>query len=386
MSRSFWWIMVFAGLLVCRSALCVGNGDATMPGVSQQEHLLLKKHVGDLPVNVQVAVAIVVDDQIRCFGAIRSADGLRLIDNRHGVFEIGSITKVFTATLLARCVIAGKLGLDDAVQSRLPFQLNESGKDGVPVTLKHLASHTSGMCHQPPWIGFLSWVRGHSDDPFRDYDMKKYRAFLADDMALEFVPGTRYAYSNMGMSLVGLVLELNTGRSYEELLQAHIFKPLNMPRSTTDFNRIEKDLVIGIVEEGTPSPSWNMNALTPAGGIKTCAEDFARFAIAQFNPDPAMTLTREPVFTISENYYVGLGWHIVDRKNGERWLNHGGGMGGYTAIVNLNPKRKCGVIVLSNLGNAHEQAGQVDWLGIELLKAVEEQQIAKENPVTQTVN
>jgi hypothetical protein len=66
-----------------------------------------------------------------------------------------------------------------------------------------------------------------------------------------------------------------------------------------------------------------------------------------------------------------LGWHIIDRKNGERWLNHGGGMGGYTAIVNVNVKRKLAVIVLSNLGNAHKLAENISDLGRQLLKELE---------------
>ena len=120
-----------------------------------------------------------------------------------------------------------------------------------------------------------------------------------------------------------------------------------------------------------PAPNWDMNALAPAGGIKTSAEDFARFVQAQFAPGPAIALTQQPTFKIEDNYFVALGWHIVDRKNGERWLNHGGGMAGYTAIVNVNVRKRRGVVVLSNLGNAHKLAENISDLGRQLLKELE---------------
>ena len=190
-------------------------------------------------------------------------------------------------------------------------------------------------------------------------------------MTLDFVPGTAYQYSNMGMSLAGYALQKKTGKAYETLLQEGIFGPLGMSHSSSDLAKVRTNVVIGILDEGEASPNWDMHALAPAGNVKTCAEDFAKFTQAQFAPDPAFALTQKPVFKIEDNYWVGLGWHIVDRKNGERWLNHGGGMGGYTAIVNVNVKRQLAVIVLSNLGNAHKLAENVSDLGRDLLKALE---------------
>jgi len=144
-----------------------------------------------------------------------------------------------------------------------------------------------------------------------------------------------------------------------------------MRSSTTDLARVRDRMVAGVKSEGVPAPNWDMNALAPAGGIKTSAGDFARFAQAQFAPDPAIATTQQPTFKIEDNYLVGLGWHIIDRKSGELWLNHGGGMAGYTAIVNVNVRKKCAVIVLSNLGNAHALAENVSQLGRDLLTNLE---------------
>ncbi len=338
---------------------------------SPAERDLIEKALLPLPTKVQVAVALVQGDSVRFLGAERTAGGIQYIDNRESVFEIGSITKIFTATLLARQVQKGALKLDDAVRRLVPFELKTPGRDGVDVTLKHLASHTSGMCHQPPGIGFHAMIHGHSKDPFWDFDQARFEEFLKEDMKLDFTPGTKYQYSNMGMSLVGYVLALKTGKSYEALLQEEIFKPLGMKWSSSNLSSVKSHVVTGILKEGEESPNWDMHALAPAGNVKTCAEDFAKFAQAQFAPDPAMAMTQQPVFKIEDGYYVGLGWHIIDRKNGERWLNHGGGMGGYTAIVNINMKRKQAAIVLSNLGNGHKLAENVSELGRGLLRNLE---------------
>jgi CubicO group peptidase (beta-lactamase class C family) len=368
--RSIFAVLVCAGFSVA-AAHAVPPADPLVSAPSAKERSLIEKDILPLPTKVQVAIALVQGDSVSYLGVERTADGLRYLDNRSAVFEIGSITKIFTATLLAQQVQKGTLRLDEPVRKLLPFELRTPQRGGVDVTLKHLASHTSGMCHQPHGIGFHAFIHGRSKDPFWDRDQAWFEKFLQKEMKLDFTPGERYQYSNPGMSLVGYVLSQKTGKSYETLLQEDIFGPLNMKWSSTDLSRVKSHVVIGVLKEGEESPNWDMHALAPAGGIKTCAEDFARFVQAQFEPDAAIAMTQETVFKIEDNYYVGLGWHIIDRKNGERWLNHGGGMGGYTAIVNVNVKRKLAVIVLSNLGNAHKLAENISDLGRQLLKELE---------------
>jgi CubicO group peptidase (beta-lactamase class C family) len=368
--RSISVLMIVLGVDFCAAQAIPPPAPLPAPS-SAKERTLVEKYVLPLPTKVQVAIALVQGDSVRFLGAERVAEGIRYLDNRGAVFEIGSITKIFTATLLAQRVQKGALKLDEPVRRLVPFNLKTPQRGGVDVTLKHLAGHTSGMCHQPPRIGFHAFIHGHSRDPFWDYDQARFEHFLQEEMNLDFTPGEKYQYSNLGMSLVGYVLSRKTGKSYETLLQEDIFSPLGMKCSSTEFSPVRDRLVGGVLDEGEQSPNWDMHALIPAGGIKTCAEDFARFAQAQFAPGAAIAMTQEPVFTIEDGYSVGLGWHIIDRQNGERWLNHGGGMGGYTAIVNVNVKAKRAVIVLSNLGNAHKLAENISELGRGLLRHLE---------------
>jgi CubicO group peptidase (beta-lactamase class C family) len=350
------------------SAQDVPPADQPLPA---DEQGLIKRFVLPLPTQVQVAIAIVEGDEVRFVGVERSASGLRSLDNRDAVFEIGSITKVFTATLLAQQVRKGSLSLDDPVQRLLPIKLKAPARGGAELTLKHLVSHTSGMCHQPPGLNFHALMHGHPGEPFKDYDVNRFEKYLKKKMKLDFTPGQQYQYSNMGMSLVGYILSRHTDKSYEELLHEAVFAPLGMSSSSTELDKVVAQVVTGVEKHGVPAPNWDMYALASAGGIKTSAEDFARFAMAQLDPDSAIAMTQKPIFTIEDGYHVGMGWHIIDRDDGERWLNHGGGMAGYTAIVDINVKRQLAVIVLSNLGNAHELAENVSRLGHELMKRLE---------------
>jgi CubicO group peptidase (beta-lactamase class C family) len=357
--------------------LCLA-ASGSVPGAAQDDprpdpatRALIEKHLLPLPTRVQVAIALVEGDSVRFLGAERVPAGIRYLENQGAVFEIGSISKSFTATLLAQQVQRGTLRLEDPVQKLVPFKLRSSSRGGVALTLKHLASHTSGLCHQPPGLNFHAWIHLHPAEPFRDYDGARFEHYLRDQMEFEFTPGEKYQYSNMGMSLVGYVLALRTGRSYEGLLRESLFVPLGMKSSSTELARVRDRVVLGIEKEGVPAPNWDMHALAPAGGIKTSAFDFAQFVKAQFTADPAIAMTQQPVFKIEDGYYVGLGWHMLDRKSGERWLNHGGGMAGYTAIVNVNLRKKRGVLVLSNLGNAHALAENISRLGRELLTSLD---------------
>lgn len=332
-----------------------------------------------MPAGVQVAVALVQADSVRYLGAERTAEGVRPLENRAAVFQIGSITKVFTATLFAREVVAGRLGLDDTVASRLPFPLKESGRGGVPMTLVQLASHTSGIAHhQPPGLGLHAVLHFYWNEPWRDYDRARFEKYLRKDLRLASTPGTAYGYSNVGMSLLGLVLSLRTGEPYEKMLQEGIFQPLGMPSSTTDLAPVRDRVVTGRKTDGAPFPNQEMDALAPSGGIYSSAEDLARFARAEIDGgDAAIRLTQKPVFTIAEGEEVALGWHLYRWVQGWRALNHNGAIGGYTASVTVDPASRCAVVVLSNVMNEGDYGEAVRALGRTLMKQLEKAAAAR---------
>ncbi len=369
--RPFTAISLAGAASLLLAALAGGGEPPAAP--SAAERAAIEKCLRAAPATAQVAIALVHGDATRFLGAERAATGLRFLDNRRAVFQIGSMTKIFTATLFAQQVVKGALGLNDTVASRVPFPLHASGRDGAAMTLAQLASHTSGIAHhQPPGLMVHAFIHGHSDEPWKDYDRGRFESYLRDDLELASTPGTRYLYSNLGMSLLGLVLTLRTGQSYEAMLDAGIFEPLGMHSSSTDLAKVRERVVPGLKANGKVFPNQDMGALAAAGGVYSSAEDLAAFARAQFAPaDPATALTQKPVFTIEEGYHVALGWHLVDWVQGWRWLNHNGGIGGYTSTLNVDPTNRCAALVLVNVMNDDEPGERVRALGRELLKQLE---------------
>jgi CubicO group peptidase (beta-lactamase class C family) len=352
----------------------IAVGAEAVPAVpSAAERGAIETSLATMPQEVQVAIALVSGDEVRFLGARKTSAGVRPVDNRSGVFQIGSITKVFTATLFAQQVVAGALRLDDTVASRLPFKLKQSSRGGVEMTLEQLASHTSGIAHhQPPGLGFHALLHLHADEPWRDFDRARFEKYLTKDLELASTPGTKYFYSNVGMSLLGLVLTERTGKPYEKLLQEGIFKPLAMTSSTTDLALVRDRVVPGLKTNGKPFPNEYMAALSPCGGIYTSAEDLARFARVEIEAtDPAVVLTQKPVFTIDEGEYVALGWHLYDWKQGWRTLNHNGAIGGYTASMYIDTANRCAVIVLSNVMNKGDYGEAIRQLSRALLRQLE---------------
>lgn len=364
-------VLTIVSLAVVGAAAAAAQPAPSVP--TPAERAAIGTCLARMPPKVQVAIALVKGDEVRFLGAKRTETGTRPLDNRAAVFQIGSITKVFTATLLAQQVVKGTLRLEDPVARHLPFRLRVSGRGGVEMTLGQLASHTSGIAHhQPPDMTRHALLHFHPNEPLRDYDRSRFEAYLKEDLELVSTPGTSYSYSNLGMSLVGLVLSITTGKPYETLLQEGIFGPLGMTGSTTDLGRVRDRVVPGLKTNGKPYPNQDFAMLNPAGGIFTCAEDLARFARVQIDrADPGVVLTQKVVFTMSEGEHVALGWHVYDWTTGWRTLNHNGGIGGYTSTMNVDTANRCAAIVLSNVMNEDDHGEAVRALGRALLRQVE---------------
>ena len=344
----------------------------SVPSLPKSITAMIEPYLLSLPEKVQMAMVLIQNGKKRFIGAERTRDGVTYLDNRQAVFEIGSISKVFAATLLAQAVTHGCLSLETPVQTLLPFRLKQSGRDGIEISLKQLVSHTSGIAHhQPPWLSVNAILRGRPWLPFQYYTQDRFEKYLQRGLKLAATPGTRYFYSNLGMSLAGYALATYSGEPYDELIKAKIFQPFGMHHSSMQAADLKAQIVPGLRKAGRRAPNWDFQALSPAGGVKTCVDDFAKFVVAQFSEDPAIKLTQEPTFHINQVNAVGLGWHITTRPGGERWLNHGGGTLGYTANVLVDLEKKSAVIALSNLNNINNWAQKLFDLTRDLLLFVE---------------
>ncbi|EPR66177.1 serine hydrolase domain-containing protein [Cyclobacterium qasimii] len=257
----------------------------------------------------QLSIAIIKNGQPEFYGIKIENDTLISVENQDRVFEIGSISKVFTATLLADLSLEGKLNLNDPASKYLPWKLKNEPK----FTLQQLSNHSSGLPRLPDNL-ILSEV--DISNPYKDYGEKKLGFYLTEQLELKQNPGLKFEYSNLGVGLLGYILTKIDSSSYEEMLQRRITQPLQMESTTIEREKVLNQLVKGLDVEGQVTPNWDLNVLEGAGAILSSTQDLTKFALAQFKPDnQEITLTHKKTFSITPyEKAIGLGWMIENKK------------------------------------------------------------------------
>lgn len=313
----------------------------------------------DFPNNTQLSIALIENGKTSYYGIIKTNDTIKAIENQSNVFEIGSITKVFTSTVLASLVEDGKIKLDDEINSYYEFPF----KDNIKLTFVNLANHTSGLPRLPGNLDFAD-----ENNPYKNYGKSQIENYLKNILTLKSNLSESYSYSNLGTGLLGYTLGLVQKTTFEELLKKNVFEKYNMKSSFTSIENLNDKLVKGQNKYGKISPNWDFNILFGAGGILSTTEDLAKFATAQFNPgNKELALTRNPTFDINDHLKIGLGWHLLKSSNGEDLGWHNGGTGGYSSSMIANLSAHTAVIILSNVSAAHPRMGAIDELCFELI-------------------
>lgn len=273
------------------------------------------------------------------------------------VFEIGSITKVFTALLLTEMVTRGEVALDDPVAKYLPNSVKMPSRNGKQISLLDLATYSSGLPRTPDGVS-----EGGSN-PYATYTIEQLYAFLSS-YTLRFDPGTHYEYANLGFGLLGHVLSLRANTPYEDLLVARICAPLGLNDTRITLNAsMRARLAQGHLADLKPTVNWDFPALPGTGALRSTAHDLLKFMRATCLSDagaplrPAIDLllgTRRP--TDIRNTEVGLGWFLRSGENDEIvWKN--GLTGGYASFVGFSTKLRSGAIVLANSANLVDDIG-----------------------------
>ena len=381
MKKTFLALVITTGLLGCgrppMDKRAFNNLKSNIIVAGQTDTIC--KFTDRFPNNAQVAIAIIKDGQTTYFGLKRINDTLIVIQNRDSAFEIGSITKVFTATILANFAIKGELKLEDKINPNFDFSFNEN----LEFTYKELANHTSGLPRLPGNLRFAAFF--NQSDPYKNYDEQKLDDYLKNDISLDYPKGSKSEYSNLGMGLVSYALRKYSGHSFEYLAKDMIFDKYNMLHSSTNKTKIANTLVEGLDDRGKPTTNWTPGALIGIGGIYSTVEDLSKFAIAQFDSTNfELTLTRVKTFKETETRDVGLGWFIINRKNGDHWYWHNGGTGGYSSSIVVDVENKNGIIILTNLSSYHSQFENIDRLSFALMETLVTK-VNKAEPLTNAI-
>ncbi len=280
------------------------------------------------------------------------------------LLEIGSITKTFTATLLADMVQRGEVTLSEPVANLLPAGVSVPSRGARQITLEDLATHRSGLPRDA-----ANLKPKDPSNPYAGYGVDDMYAFLAN-YKLPRAPGSRYEYSNLGVGLLGQALAARAGTRYEDLVRERILLPLGMTSTTiTVPPSASGDVASGHDWAGRLVPPAGLGAIAGAGALRSSITDMLRFAAANLDAGgdelrQAMATARAPRRTTDRPpEQIGLNWHI-DRLAGHQITWHNGATNGFYSFIGLDTARRTAIVVLSN-----SRREAVDDIGFHMLDA-----------------
>lgn len=302
------------------------------------------------------------------------------------VYAIGSITKLFTATMLMRLRDAGKLRLDDPVQDYVPnVRVPRRHPDAPPITFRHLVTHTAGLPKDAPlgyWAGYDFPSAPQVMDSLAECDQP-------------YPPGTQWKYSNLGFALLGFTLSRIAEQPWEQYIQEHILDPLEMASTAPRFSeRLGPVVATGYHRpvDGWPPrafPLVDIGGIGFGGSMHASVVDMATFMAEQFSPTPRL-LKRNTIEEMQRIQWLnpdwqsgrGMPWAIQHAAAGTR-IGHGGGVYGFTCQVQLSPADKLGVAVFTN-GSDGSVAQSIATWALDLLVDVTHQASSRRRVMTPT--
>lgn len=271
------------------------------------------------------------------------------------VFEIGSITKAFTAILLAEMAARGEVSLSDSLSDYLPEGVTAPSR-GREITLVDLATHRSGLPRLPGNLSPADVV-----NPYADYTVEQMYAFLSA-YELPWDVGSEYEYSNLGAGLLGHVLARTADAGYEDLVRERILKPLGMRMTGIALDgEMRQWMAAGHDQRGNVVPLWDLPALAGAGALRSNMLDMLAFLDANLGPpssglERAMRLSHEARESAGPEMSIGLGWHILNVGE-QKIVWHNGGTAGFRTFIGFDPDARLGAVVLTNSAHGADDIG-----------------------------
>jgi len=254
------------------------------------------------------------------------------------IFEIGSVTKLFTATELALQVLEGRVKLNHSISLYIP-SLQKEPLPIQKVTLFELATHTSGLPRIPP-------------RPFQT-SHEKIIQYLRRWKPQSRI-GTTFLYSNLGFGLLGTALVHSKGSSYEEVIRKDLLIPLKMKTTMISVPRILDEYEAqGYRKNGRKAPKWKLNRWPGGGALRSTLRDMLLFLQANLGvrgpPQilKAMQLAQKAYFKVNDRLSLGLAWHRI-LLNGQLIIDKNGGTTGFSCYMGMLPEKKIGIVLLAN--------------------------------------
>jgi CubicO group peptidase (beta-lactamase class C family) len=306
------------------------------------------------------SIAFIENDKVTDYHYGETKIGNQTLPNSNTLYEIGSITKTFSAISMVQLLEETEIDINTSIQEFIPTSLvDKVSKNNKVITFKHLLNHTSGLERIPSNMPVNA-------DPYATYDSVKLYQYLASK-SLAYEPGKSpvteseayLQYSNLAYGFAGLIVERNTKASLEDNLAVSIFLPLQMSSTTFESIDNETNKAFPFNKNGLTS-YWHFSGMAAAGGLKSNLNDMVKYAKAQLNPSSfpslknAIELCQQPTVQINSKDYFGLGWEFFYTKTNRRLLVKDGGTGGFTSFIIVDKQNKKALVALFNNNSDNE--------------------------------
>ncbi|NLA67732.1 MAG: serine hydrolase [Gammaproteobacteria bacterium] len=276
-------------------------------------------------------------------------------------FEIGSVSKTMTSTVLAKLILEGKGSLDDPLSDWLPGDTDVPAFEGQQILLRHLVTHTSGLPALPSRM-----APADPADPYADLTPRDLLASLGD-ATLSRAPGSRFEYSNFASMVLSYAVARRAGLDMETLLRQALFDPLGMEGAYVARRPDGVRAATGHAANGLPTPAWTFATdLAGVGGVRATLDDMVRYVQANLEPEEtplqeAIELAHAPV---GAQPPMAMNWMLLPVE-GRTVLVHEGATGGFSSFVSVDREARRGVVILSD--TSWSAVGNLGSLGLHLV-------------------
>lgn len=318
---------------------------SSSPDNDDLQRSLAARYAGDRT-GACITAAVIDGDAVQRASLCADAAHPRPLD---GAFEIGSVSKTMTASVLADLIDQGKISLDDPIATYLPPGTVMPA--GAPILIKHLVTHTAGLPPLPSRMPVAS-----ADDPYAQLDPAALIASLAD-VTLPQAPGAKWAYSNFGGMLLSYIVSHVAGTDFETAARARLFGPLAMNDAYVDRAPAGLHALAGHRSTGEVTPAWHFAPeLAGVGGVRATLDDVIRYAQAELGRGDARTV--KVLATTHAEVDLGMPRPAGDPPMAMAWIRgaldghtvllHDGGTGGFVSFVAIDLEADRAVVLLSD--------------------------------------
>lgn len=301
-----------------------------------------------LPKNTEISIGIFNNGLIEKYGFILKNGELQPINNSHKLFEIGSITKVFTTLSALKILNRKGIAIDRSITSFAP---ELTAPAVTPITFQHLMTHTAGFPKMPN--NFIWSVLKRPGDPFLHYTEKQMFSYLNK----QFTPKTigTFQYSNLGMGLLAYLVSNIAQKSLANIYSQEVFLPLEMPHSSLGIQEKQYKLVASKKNgKGLPKNTWQFSAVTAgAGALYSNIDDLSLFLTTVIHRNSSDTILNQSLsqmemlqYQIDTTSAMGLGWRM--QLGIPNIFYHGGITYGFKSLLAFNHDTQQGIIILTN--------------------------------------